>query len=72
MNLFRVQDEPGKITFSNVMEACLEVRSISNFEALVEQHDESWYDNIHIYKDYSREKYGREQFSNRGLSIPDS
>ena len=54
------------------MEACLEVRSISNFEALVEQHDESWYDNIHIYKDYSREKYGREQFSNRGLSIPDS
>ena len=56
----------------DVMEAYLEVRSFSDFEALVDDYGESWDDDIHVYKGYGWEEYGREQFSNSGLSIPDS
>ena len=55
-----------------VMEAYIEVRSFRDFEALVEQNGESWDDDIYLYKGYDWEDYGREQFSNSGLSIPDS
>ena len=53
----------------DVMEAYLEVRSFSDFEALVDDYGENWDDDIHVYKGYGWEEYGREQFSNSGLSI---
>ena len=56
----------------DVMEAYLEVRSFSDFEALVEENGESWDDDIYVYKGYDWEEYGREQFSNRGFSSPES
>ncbi len=55
-----------------VMEAYIEVCSFREFEALVEQNGESWDDDIHLYKGYDWEDYGREQFSNSGLFISDS
>ena len=53
-----------------VMEAYIEVRSFKDFEALVEQNGESWDDDIHLYKGYSWEDYGREQFNNCGYEFP--
>ena len=73
--LFETLRDSGVLLDTNkydIMEAYLEVRSFSEFEALVEDYGESWDDDMHIYKGYGWAEYGREQFDNSGLSIPDS
>ena len=54
------------------MEAFIEARSYKDFEARVKDQGECWDDDVQIFKGYDWEDYGREQFNNSGLSIPDS
>ena len=52
------------------MEAYLDVRTFSEFEQRVEQHGNSWDDDIYIYKGYDWEAYGRDMLANRCIEIP--
>lgn len=73
--LFETLYESGVLLDANkfeTMEAFIEARSYKDFEARVKEQGECWDDDVHIYKGYGWEEYGREQFSNSGLSIPDS
>ena len=73
--LFETLYESGVLLDANkfeTMEAFIEARSYKDFEARVKEKGECWDDDIRIYKGYDWEDYGREQFSNSGLSIPDS
>ena len=73
--LFETLYESGVLLDVNkfeTMEAFIEARSYKDFEARVKEQGECWDDDVHIYKGYGWEEYGREQFSNSGLSIPDS
>ena len=73
--LFETLYESGVLLDANkfeTMEAFIEARSYKDFEARVKEQGECWDDDVRIYKGYDWEDYGREQFSNSGLSIPDS
>ena len=73
--LFETWYESGVLLDANkfeTMEAFIEARSYKDFEARVKEQGECWDDDVRIYKGYDWEDYGREQFSNSGLSIPDS
>lgn len=73
--LFETLYESGVLLDTNkfeTMEAFIEARSYKDFEARVKEQGECWDDDVHIYKGYDWAEYGREQFSNSGLSIPDS
>ena len=56
----------------DVLQAYLEVRSFSDFKALVDNHGHRWDDDITIYKNYDWEDYGREMFDLMGYQIPES
>ena len=73
--LFETLYESGVLLDTNkfeTMEAFIEARSYKDFEARVKDQGECWDDDVHIYKGYDWADYGREQFDNSGLSIPDS
>ena len=73
--LFETLYESGVLLDANkfeTMEAFIEARSYKDFEARVKDQGECWNDDVHIYKGYDWADYGREQFDNSGLSIPDS
>jgi len=55
----RVCDEAYKY---EVMQAYLKVCSLSEFIELVDSKGSRWDDDIHLYKGYSWEEYGREMF----------
>jgi hypothetical protein len=55
-----------------LMQAYLEVRSYSDFETLVNDNESHWDDDIHFYKDYDWEAYGREYYESCGYKLPDS
>ena len=51
--------------------AYLDVRDFSDFENLVNNKDSSWDDDIHIYKGYDWEDYGRMMFEEYCYQIPE-
>lgn len=56
----------------DIFKAYLEIYSFSDFENLVEQYDDRWDDNIHLYKDMDWEDYGRQYFDECCYQIPDN
>ena len=55
-----------------IMCAYVDARSYSDFERLVECKGSNWDDDIHVYKNYTYEDYGREMFEMFGYQIPDA
>ena len=55
-----------------VMEAFCEVRSFREWEELVDCNEESWNDDIYLYRGYSWADYGREIFENACYDLPDN
>ena len=58
----------------NTLIAYLEVRSFDDFEELVSSHGTRWDDDIHLYKGFDWEDYGRDVFYQCGYEreIPES
>lgn len=54
-----------------VMQAYLEVRSLSEWKNLVESNGSRWDDEIHLYENYDWSDYGKEMFDCCGYEIPD-
>ena len=52
--------------------AYLEVRSLSDFEELVDSNGSRWDDDIYIYRSYDWEDYGREMFEVCGYTVDES
>ena len=74
--LFETLNESGVLTDAyqfDVLTAFLEVRSFDEFEELVSKYGSRWDDDIHLYKGYDWEDYGREMFQSCGydLEIPE-
>lgn len=72
--LFETLKESGVLDNSyqlEVLEAYLEVRSFSDFESLVNNNGSNWDDDIHLFKNFDWEDYGREYFDNCGYKIPE-
>ena len=61
-----VLDNPGKY---DVMMAFIEVRGYNEFKDRVEKYGSRWDDDIHLYKNYDWEDYGRETFDNMGYEV---
>ena len=64
-DLFETLKESGVLDDTrkyDTMLAYLEVRSLGEFEENVRNHGERWDDDIHLYKGYSWEDYGKEMF----------
>lgn len=71
--LFETLYESGVLFDTNkydTMEAFIEARCYKDFEERVKAQGECWDDDVHIYKDYDWEDYGREQFNNMGYEFP--
>ena len=54
-----------------VMNAYLESRTFKDFEELVDKYGDRWNDDIHYYKGFDWEDYGREMFECCGYKIPE-
>ena len=64
-DLFETLKESGVLDDNrkyDTMLAYLEVRSLGEFEENVRNHGDRWDDDIHLYKGYSWEDYGKEVF----------
>ena len=75
--LFETLSESGVLEDAcqyDVLTAFLEVRSFDEFEELVSKYGSRWDEDIHLYKGYDWEDYGREMFQNCGydLEIPEN
>ena len=75
--LFETLNESGVLADTyqfDVLTAFLEVRSFDEFEELVLKYGSRWDEDIHLYKGYDWEDYGREMFQNCGydLEIPEN
>jgi hypothetical protein len=73
--LFNVLKEADVLDNSykyDTMCAYLDVRSFGDFESLVDSRGYRWDDDIHVYKGYDYDDYGREMFEMFGYQIPES
>ena len=74
-NLFETLKESGVLDDEykyNTFLAYLEVRSLSEFEELVNRNGYCWDDDICIYRNYDWEDYGREMFEVCGYQVDES
>lgn len=55
-----------------VLQAYLEIRSLSDFEELVDKYGSNWDDDIHLYQGFSWYDFGKENFDSYGYKIPES
>lgn len=72
--LFALLCESDVLTDSykfEVMQAYLEVCNFSDFEDLVKDSGSHWDDDIHLYRNFDWEDYGREMFECYGYKIDD-
>lgn len=71
-NVLKEADVLDNLYKYDKMCAYLDVRSFSDFESLVDSRGYRWDEDIHVYKGYDYEDYGREMFEMCGYQIPES
>lgn len=73
--LFELLQESGVLDNDydyEVLQAYLELRSFDEFKNLVSSHGSRWGDDIHLYKGYDWEDYGKMVYDEYGYKLPDS
>ncbi len=54
-----------------VLQAFLEIKNFSDFESLVDSYGSNWDDDVHLYKNWDWEQYGRDYYRNCNGEISD-
>lgn len=73
--LFELLQESGVLDNDydyEVLQAYLELRSFDEFKGLVNSHGSRWCDDIHLYKGYNWEDYGKMVYDEYGYKIPET